>query len=189
MGMSWCYGPHATHCWVALCVPLHGSARPTYSRCVQSALVIWKCTRRPPIKLWQWSLIDHSSNDVRLLLFIDVRGQCKPSRTSRKRSRCVSGNAHKAHLVAITNHDIAKYCLKGQADYTFSLRFVSAPLIKETLQQWCNLMLTVPCSFVLLDTEEEVSWRSAQHRENAQASSTLARTAVQKVFDLAARCA
>lgn len=58
---------------------------------------------------------------------------------------------------------------------------------EDELHLWKQHMLTVPASFVVLDTEDDISWRASRLRENLEANSTLARTAVQKVFDIAAR--
>ena len=62
-----------------------------------------------------------------------------------------------------------------------------AACTQDTLEEWHRCLLTTPCSFILVDTDADISWRAAQIRENSQANATLARTAVQKVFDLAAR--
>jgi hypothetical protein len=55
------------------------------------------------------------------------------------------------------------------------------------LNEWRVHMLTTPVTFIKLPDISEIGWRAAQLRENVQANLTLARTAVQKVFDLATR--
>eukprot|EP00975_Prorocentrum_lima_P017278 3653467-Prorocentrum_lima.AAC.1 len=45
-------------------------------------------------------------------------------------------------------------------------------------------MSSAPCLFVLLDTEPDIEWRSQQLREDVSTKASLARTCVQRVFDV-----
>ena len=64
---------------------------------------------------------------------------------------------------------------------------IDAKASHDELTLWLNALLTTPASFVKLETEAEISWRSSKLREDIESNNTLARTAVQKVFDIAQR--
>ena len=57
----------------------------------------------------------------------------------------------------------------------------------DEMNEWLHHMLTTPCTFVKLADETELGWRASKLRENIAANTTLARTAVQKVLDVAQR--
>ncbi len=54
----------------------------------------------------------------------------------------------------------------------------------EELQEWRHQMLSAPCLFVLLDKDSDIEWRSQQLREDISQKSNLARTCVQRIFDV-----
>jgi hypothetical protein len=53
--------------------------------------------------------------------------------------------------------------------------------------EWLHHLLTTPAVFVRLADANELGWRASKLRENIEANKTLARTAVQKIFDVAQR--
>ena len=52
------------------------------------------------------------------------------------------------------------------------------------IDAWHHHMLTVAAEFIVVDTEADIDWRSVQLREDIQANTTLARTAVQRIWDI-----
>ena len=53
--------------------------------------------------------------------------------------------------------------------------------------EWLQQLLTAPAVFDKLADASELGWRASKLRENIEANKTLARTAVQKIFDVAQR--
>ena len=52
---------------------------------------------------------------------------------------------------------------------------------------WIEGMLCTPCNFFVVQEEGDLEWRSQQHREDASTNVTLARTPVQRIFDICQR--
>ena len=54
----------------------------------------------------------------------------------------------------------------------------------DALDWWRYQALTAPCLFVVVDSEADIEWRAHQIREDAAQNSSLARTPIQRIFDI-----
>ncbi len=67
------------------------------------------------------------------------------------------------------------------------LERIAAGADDAEMLEWLHHLLTTPAVFVRLADANELGWRASKLRDNIEANKTLARTGVQKIFDVAQR--
>ena len=70
------------------------------------------------------------------------------------------------------------------AFYKAIARDITAGKDPEYLKQWLRHMLTTPMMFTCHQTEADLEWRASQMREDIKQNETLARTPVQRIFEI-----
>lgn len=71
--------------------------------------------------------------------------------------------------------------------YAAVARDIVANKSHEVLSQWVLFMLTTEGHFQKVDSPEALEWKACQARENIKQNTTLARTTVQRIFELVQR--
>ena len=61
---------------------------------------------------------------------------------------------------------------------------IDAKVPDETLIAWRNHMLTTPATLHVVDDIDKIKWMSCQVREDIEANKTLARTVVQRIYEV-----